>query len=134
MNKYGKCLAVETTGNFHSSENGATIIQSTCNPTEKEQVLKNDKQKYILCNHWNKCLSTPFTIIFPKIEKTFDVFHCDLNDIKNVRGLWTFHFGEITNIHLSTCLAFEENSGNHGERAIMNYCQITEKRQMWSFV
>jgi len=63
-NGHGKCLAVDTKNVTDPSKNGAIIIQSDCNPTEKGQRWKRVKNKYWnLCNAWNKCLSSPLNYV-----------------------------------------------------------------------
>ena len=130
MNGHGKCLAVETTGKIKPSENGAKIVQSTCNPTEKGQLWKYDKRKGLLCNDWNKCLSIPFS---HDSRKTTDiVFQWDVmaeEEHQIWRAINTNQF-----VNLGFCLAFEGNSDGNGPRAVTNYCNENEKEQTWSFI
>jgi len=124
MNKHGKCLAVETVGKSNPSENGAKIVQSTSNPTEKGQLWKYDQRKFTICNDWNKCLSLPFIY---KNGKTSDLIADEQDHIWMASNTNQF-------IILGFCLAFEGNSDGNGVTAITNYCNESEKGQIGSFV
>ncbi len=129
MNKHGKCLAVETTGNINPSENGATIVQSTCNPTEKGQLWKYDQRKFTICNDWNKCLSIPLS---NEGWKTVDVFQWDRHAGRT--QLWIAIYGNQFSM-AGFCLTSEGNSdAAERVRAVTNSCDAKEKGQIWSFV
>lgn len=126
MNTNSKCLAVETTGHIKPSENGAKIIQADCNPSEKGQRWKRDRENQAICNDWNKCISSAFNQSW---GPTFDVFHWDRIDPKNSSQLWLLsNTGEI--IHYGFCLTFKENSDIHGAKAFTDFCNIGK---IWSF-
>jgi len=130
MNGHGKCLAVETTGKIKPFENGAKIVQSTCNPTEKGQLWKYDEQKRLLCNDWNKCLSIPFNHSF---GKTSDFFQWDLIAGEK-RQNWRPSNNNQLKAFVGFSLAIEGNSDGNGIRAFTNNCNANEKGQIWSFV
>jgi len=132
MNGHGKCLAVETTGKIHPSENGAKIVQSTCNPYEKGQLWKYEKNSRSLCNDWNKCLSTPFNLGAGDIDE--NVFHSTF--IPGEKHQKWYPSGDYKGrlAHLGYCLAIQEDSDANETRAITNLCRPDEKGLFWSFV
>jgi len=132
MNGNGQCLAVETTGKIHPSENGANIVQSTCNPYEKGQLWKYEEKSKSLCNDWNKCLSTPFDL---KRGKAENIFHSTFIP-DEAHQKWSSGSGKYKGIffHLGWCLAIQQNSNASEIRAITNNCKHDEKGQIWYFV
>ena len=132
MNGHGQCLAVETTGKIHPSENGAKLVQSTCNPYEKGQLWKYEEKSKSLCNDWNKCLSTPFDLNGGRTE---NIFHSTFIPGETRQEWWS---GSGNNggifIQLGWCLAIQQNSDANKARSITNYCKPDEKGQNWSFV
>jgi len=130
MNKHGKCLAVETTGKVRPYENGAKIVQSTCNPTERGQLWKYDTEKLLLCNDWKKCLTFPFNLEW---GPTSDVFQWDRIS-REKHQQWDGRFGAHRFLIFGYCLEIEGNSDGNGQRAITRMCGYGEKGQTWSFV
>jgi len=130
MNKHGKCLAVETTARIKPSENGAKIVQSTCNPTEKGQLWKYDKHISAVCNDWNKCLAIP---IGRKYERASAIFQWDLFSGEK-HQIWALHnINHFAN--LGNCLSIDGTSDHNGLNAITYYCHdVNDKGQFWSFV
>ena len=117
-NGHGKCLAVDTT-NFDSSENGALIIQSNCNPTEKGQLWKLVQNKYQnLCNAWNKCLSPPLNYAHGDI--TSSLIQDEKKDSPNQH--WIFINGNKV-YNNGRCLSSKKNSGNERAALISDSCE-----------
>lgn len=132
MNDNGNCLAVETTGTINPDANGAKIIQANCDPSQKGQLWKYDKQTQMLCNGWGKCLSIPFNVRLDAVIP-FDLIQWDPVD-GQIRQKWS----QLNNQFYSTgmCLAFPGYRQTPG--AILGYCMKNdgskEKRTTWTFL
>ncbi len=132
MNENGKCLAVETTGTINPAENGAKIIQATCDPSENGQLWKHDQRTQRLCNEWKKCLSIPFNV------RLDVVIPFDLVQWEPVDGQTRQKWPQFDNQFLSggMCLAFQGDVNSAGAK--LGYCYnrkgSKEKGTTWKFV
>lgn len=109
------------------SKNGAFIVQSNCNPTEKGQRWKLVQNEYWnLCNAWNKCLSPPLN------SKPGDITSNLIQDEnkKSPNQQWIFISGDKL-YNNGRCLSSKQNSGN--DRVALDSCNWSEEQQ-WIFV
>jgi len=126
-NGHGMCLAVETNGFINPSQNGALIIQSDCNSSEKGQYWKvtND---FHLCNQWNKCLSIALN---DKPGKITPIIIQD--EHKNSEHQDWVHGNNGILYNKGRCLAIENNKRNKGAAVQSNSCNFGLEGQIWTF-
>ena len=126
-NNHGKCLAVDTHGERNPAENGAKIVQSDCNFSEKGQRWKIQNNR--VCNDWNKCITTSFEYKSGSI--TFIVHWDPVNDER--RQMWSVsgknHFYNIGHL-----LGISKDSDKTGAEAITDYSDERKKGQFWYFM
>jgi len=131
----GKCLAVSTTGRKKNSDNGAKIIISECNPSEKGQLWKLITFNYTsrgrilevsnLCNEWDKCLTVDFE--WSK-GYTSNIFHWENIDGEE-RQIWAMYDRLKTISHFGLFLSVDEKS--NPQEAVLNF--LEKSRSSWSF-
>lgn len=130
-NDFRKCLAVSKLGTAKSSENGAKIIVTDCNPLENGQLWNFDKNSKRICNGWNKFLSIPNDLKNKKY--TDDIFQWD--DVAGRESQsWVSYGRQFMNIQSGSCLSVANVSSNQKETpAVVELCDGFRREQLWTF-
>lgn len=127
VNKHGQCLAVNTKEDIGPSLNGARIIQSDCNSSERGQIWKRNGDR--ICNDWNKCISTPLQQ--KSGTKTSIVIHRDLNHEDQHQQFRETNENHL--INLGNCLGIKDDADYPGAEAKTGFCNEKENGQIWQF-
>ncbi len=123
-----KCLAVNTNGDVNPAKNGDIIIQSDCNPSEKGQLWKRNRDR--ICNDWNKCISTPLQKR-PGSETSI-IIHWDLNHEDQRQQFRITDENHL--INLGKCLGIKKDANYPGAEAKTGLCNENEYGQIWHFL
>ena len=113
-------MAVSSSDPKLASQNGSSVVQSDCNPSEKGQ-LRMWKKNRRLCNDWDKCLSVinyPYVELWENIDgKLEQVWHFFQNNLYT-RGL---------------CVIPRLNSAANEAQMVIETCAINKKGKSWNF-